>query len=282
MRMSVFLVSLAALLLCFNGASASDFEGKITQQAIYASIYSLEDVDSMAAADTVFSKTPAQLRQMALESGDEEAYSEELVDIYIKGDAFLMNTRQDGQRATVIFNTGSSKISTLIHDQKMVMVTDMNAAAEMENQMAAAMGMNPEMMADDIGEEDLFSMKPTGETRTINGFQCELYKGTDSDGAFCQMWIHKGFSDVFESLITAFSELDKSDAGDDKEAAFFKKIKGVPILTKTQSMGEVNINEITAISREPVSSDMFKVPADYKKMDMQEMMKMQMQQMMGQ
>jgi hypothetical protein len=27
---------------------------------------------------------------------------------------------------------------------------------------------------------------------------------------------------------------------------------------------------------------MFKVPADYKKMDMQEMMKMQMQQMMGQ
>ncbi|MEZ4568482.1 MAG: hypothetical protein R2860_16495 [Desulfobacterales bacterium] len=45
--------------------------------------------------------------------------------------------------------------------------------------------------------------------------------------------------------------------------AFSKKIKGVPILTKTLSMGEVNINEITAISREPVSSDMFKVPADY-------------------
>ena len=47
-------------------------------------------------------------------------------------------------------------------------------------------------------------------------------------------------------------------------------------------MGDVSINEITSISREPVSSDLFKVPADYKKMDMQEMMMQQMQQMMAQ
>jgi hypothetical protein len=286
MNVKVFWVFLAALLLCFNSAGAADFEGKITQQAIYAAIYSLEDADSMAAADKVFAKTPAELRQMALESGDEEAYSEELVDIYIKDGAFLMNTSQDGQRATVIFNSGSSKVTTLIHDQKMAMVTDMTAAAEMEDQMAAAMGMNPEMtqemMADGMAEEDLFSMKPAGETRTINGFKCELYKGTDSEGDFCHMWIHKGFSDVFETLVTAFSGLDRSDAGDDKETAFFKKIKGIPILSKTLSMGDVSINEIKSISRESVASDMFTVPADYKKMDMQEMMMMQMQQMMAQ
>ncbi len=269
-----------AVVFWFNFAAAADFEGKITQQAIFATIYALEDVDSMEAADKVFAKSAAQLKQMALESGDDENYSEEVVDIFIKGDAFLMNTSEDGHRATVIFNTKSSKIITLIHDQKMVMVTDMDAMEKMGDQMGMAMGSDPEMMVGDMAEEDLFSLKPTGETRTVNGFKCELYKGTDSEGDFYHVWIHKGFADVFETLITAFSGLDKSSADEDKESAFFRKIKGIPVLTKTLSMGDVSINEIKSISREPVASDMFKVPADFKKMDMQQMMMQQMQQMM--
>ncbi len=284
MRVKIFLVSVAALLLWFNFAGAADFEGKISQQSIFVYAYELENVDSMAEAEKVFAKSNDQLRQMAAQSGDEEAYSEELADIYIKGDAFVVESREDGQRMTVIFDGQSSNITTLMHDQKMAMVTDMNAVEGMGDQMSRMMGeemMDDEMMGYEMDEEDRFSMKSTGETRTINGFKCELYKGTDSEGDFSHMWIHRGYADVFETLIAAFSKLDASGAASemDKEEQFFKKIRGIPILTKSISMGDLNISEIKEISKQSVPKEMFKVPADYQKMDMQKMMDQQMKQM---
>ncbi len=73
------------------------------------------------------------------------------------------------------------------------------------------------MMAEEMEGKDLFFMKSAGETKTINGFTCELYKGTNSEGGFTHMWIHKGYADAFESLSAAFSKLGELEkSGPDK------------------------------------------------------------------
>ncbi len=284
MKAKIFLVSMTALLLCFNLSSAADFEGKISQQSTSVFSYELEDVSSMSEAEKIFSKSAAELKQMAAQSGDADSYSEAPADVYIKGKAMRIDTRQDGQRVSMLFDGRSNKMTTLQHDDKMAMVIDMDQmmhqAEEMREQMAQSMGVSPDMMEDGMPGKDLFSIKPTGETKTINGFKCELYKGTDSDGGFTHMWIHKGYADVFESMATAFSRLDAPEkSGQDKEEQFFRKVKGVPILTKSLSNGAFSIDEILKISKQSVSDDMLKVPADYKKTSMEEMMQQQMKQM---
>jgi len=288
MRFKIFLVSMTALLLCFNLSSAADFEGKISQRSTSVFSYELEDVSSMPEAEKIFSKSVAELKQMAAQNGDPEAYSETLEDVYIKGKMMRIDTRQEGESVSMIYDGRSNKMTTLQHDEKMAMVIDMDQmmhqSEALSEQMAQSMGVSPgaapDMMDDEMPGKDLFSMKPTGETKTINGFKCELYKGTDSDGGFTHMWIHKGYSDVFESMATAFSRLDATDKSDqDKEEQFFRKVKGVPILTKRLSNGEFSIEEIVKISKQSVPDDMLKVPADYKKTSMQEMMQQQMKQM---
>ncbi len=275
MKSKIFLVALVFLLVCQNVSFAADFEGKISRREIYVNSHEFENTDSLSQADLYFSKSIEELKKMAAQTGDDEAYSEEPADIYIKGEAFLINTLQDGQDTTIIFDSPSAKIITLMHEDKAALVMDMNQMGKMNEQMMEEMDPAPEMME----EKDLFSMESAGQTRTINGFACELYKGVDSEGDYSHMWIHKGYADVFNTLVTAFSKLDtQEDARVGKEEQFFRKIKGIPILTKTISMDELIIDEIMEISPQSVPEKMFTVPRDYKKMDMQEMMQHMMQQ----
>lgn len=275
MKTKILLGALVCVLVCQTGSFAADFEGKISRREIFVYSHEFENTDTFSRADVFLSKSIEELKQMAAQTGEDEAYSEESADIYLKGDVFLINTLQDGQDTTIIFDSPSATITTLMHEDKTALVMDMNQMGKMNEQMMEEMNPAPEMME----EKDLFSMEPAGKTRTINGFACELYKGVDSEGDYSRMWIHKGYADVFHTMVTAFSKLDAGeDAPVDKEEQFFRKIKGIPILTKTISMDELIIDEIREISRQSVPEKMFAVPKEYKKMNMQEMMQQMMQQ----
>lgn len=178
---------------------------------------------------------------------------------------------------------------TLQHDQKMAMVTSMDQMMKMGDQMGEAMGFSPEAMdmeGEEGDEEDSFSMKSTGQTKTINGFKCELFAGTDSDGDFAHIWVSKEQGSRAKNFIEALSEMEKFDQeeseGTEKENEFFKELNGFPILTKSVSMDQLNINEVLEISDESVPDDIFQIPAGYQQMNMQQMMQQQMKMMQEQ
>ncbi len=279
MNYSKFFVLVFVLLSLVSFAFSGDFEGKIMQKALYVSLDKMGDVSSMPQAEALFSKSIDELKQMAAKAGGNDAYSEQKIDIFVKGNKFRMDTQQKGQQVSIIYDTESDKMITLMHEKKMAMATGMGKMMQMGEQMGQSMGMAPGMMGKDKGGDD-FSMEATGKSKTINGFECKLYKGTDSSGDFTHMWIHEGYIDAFQRMLTSFGKMEKSKKqGMQKEEKFFKKVQGIPILTKSASKEDLNINEILNIAEQSVPADKFEVPDDYQTMDMQNMMQQQMQKM---
>ncbi|MEJ2636598.1 MAG: hypothetical protein P8184_15060 [Calditrichia bacterium] len=272
---------LVAIFIFENSLLASGFEGKIVQKNISVSLSPSAAPDESGFtqyANDLFSKSNLELKKMAESEGNE--YSEETAIIYMKGKNYRIDTNQEGQKVSIIYNLDTKKMTTLQWASKTAMVTDME---QMGKNMSQMMGQAQKQMGDmdnqGMEEDNQFSMKSAGETKTINNFKCELYEGKDSDGDYTHLWLTKDDKNLFDSFMPIFSELDnlmqtKLEQG--KEEQFYREKQGVPVLTKSISGSGLNIDEITDISSENVPADMFAVPADFKEVNMQQMIQEQM------
>lgn len=121
--------------------------------------------------------------------------------------------------------------------------------------------------------DELPELKKTSEQATINGLPCLRYLAK-GPGQAAELWAtaaHPGLRRAFDTLL---SEMKLGDlAGWQSEAWWRQAIAGVPILAKQISQrGGMHVLEITSIQPQAVAAAKFELPADYRKLDLQQLM----------
>ncbi len=287
----IFMLTVAAVLSSgiWSGTFCGSFEGKIIQKSTTIPVAMGSGMEGAQneeqAAEKYFAKSEQELiqeaRQEGLLTGSEDAFEENSSEIYLKGDMMRVDEQSADGKMSMIYNISDGTVVTLNWDAKTAVTM---SADEMGNQMKNVFGDNleeDEMAAGPDEDSDLFSMKPTGVSKTINGFSCKLFKGTDTDGSYTHLWLTTDSPELFGAFQQIYNKmsgmLNQKDETDN-EKAFYEKYKGVSILTKNFSDGLIQIDEIKEIKPQNISSDVFAIPAGFKKVSMQEMMQQQLQQ----
>jgi len=167
-------------------------------------------------------------------------------------------TRIDiGKELSSIVDSKVGTVTSLIHSQKIAMQLPegmMNAVKEQVSKSTA--------------KPDL---QPTGKKETINGFRCEEYQGTLA-GMKCAIWFTQDVKDG-QAILDQLNKLAGSDPTF-QAALQGGSLHGFPIrtVTNTPEKGKATMTVIS-ISSENVPDSAFEVPADYKAMNMPQMLK---------
>lgn len=287
------------LVVLFLGvqAQAGDFEGKMVFRDGEIDLMQVE-VPGLAGAQptSAFAKkavavpfdTYRQVIKKVGEAGPGVRVHTET--IWVKGSLFRTDTNEDGEKMAIIFDSKAQKLTTISWKEKKAMVVDVGKMMKSVNNMAKQMGKTFGMDANSLKqmmqgmqteeENDLFSLKPTGKKKKINGFKCELYIGTDKDGNPLQAWLATPGStlkQLFDSMEEMTKAIQKIKETEDKEAKFLKKTNKMPILKKwVENNSDFNFEEFVSLKKQSVSPDLFKVPAGFRVVSMGDMIQNQM------
>ncbi len=167
----------------------------------------------------------------------------------IKGKKIRINMSHDGNDVSSIMDMGGKKITTLMHKQKMYMVHNIDQAMKTASKHA------PEGKVSKVSG-----------SKTILGYNCEhwIYEGKSSKVDF---WGAKGLG--------TFMGMGGGQGAASKDDDWFKafKDKGVfPLEVDTTMKDNKTMTMVaTKVDKRSLSSGLFEVPSDYKKMDMPDM-----------
>jgi hypothetical protein len=284
-RISTTVIVLLILLSLNLRVFATDFEGKIVTKSIAIEMNaadknysSANDAKKQSISKNIMEKSTTELKTQILGSPDAKApldgpYTEMEVEVWIQGSKMAMEMEHEGKNAGFIIDVDTRDMAIIQHEEKMVIKMNLD---KMSQSMPDMMKMAEQMQQEPEKEKpDQFNLKATGKKKTINSYSCELYSGTGSDGEPMIAWLSKDLADELRSTFIKMNEaLDKinpEDAGS-KEADFFMKEKGVPIIQKSVQHDELNIIELVKIEKTKVPSGKFEIPAGYQEMDMMKMM----------
>ena len=146
------------------------------------------------------------------------------------------------------------------------------ARAKMEERMGGKAGGEGKSAA---------RLQKTGQKKTINGFPCEEYL-IDDKSERKQAWVsHKypALRKAFDAMLTEFPSFDSSDKKDKKEAKIWKQIPDAwPVVMKEfefnafRGRASLEIQEMVSIEEKALSPDIFRVPKDFTRATMRDMM----------
>ena len=298
-------LSVSALILIiafFVGvkAQASGFEGKMVFRDGQIDLMQVE-VPRLAAVQSTpaFAKKAVAIpfdtyRQVIKEVGESgPGVKIHTSTIWVKGNLFRTDTKENGEKMAIIFDAKTQKMTTISWKEKKAMVVDvgkmMKAINNMAEQMGKALGMDANAMKQMMqgnqppAENDLFTLKSTGKKKKINGFNCELYMGTDKEGNPLRVWLATPpatLKQAFDSIEEMTKAMEKVKEMQDKESKFYEKTNKMPILKKwVENNTDFNFEEFVSFKKQPVSQDLFKVPSGFKIVSMENMMQNQMMKM---
>jgi hypothetical protein len=216
--------------------------------------------------------------QDILQMPDVEA--EDIVN-YVKGSKFRSQPEGEGQPYMIADVEAGVFRSVQPAEQMYVEWTK----EDLQESMQDMMGQMPEGYEAEDDEGSAPTVRPLGKTRSINGFRCEAYEVRTRD-KLIWAWVTEDHPDAmraFERMAEGVKEMDPmAESENDPEDIYLQY--GLPILTQEVGMwdGELSdqydIEEVVSIERESVPDSMFEVPAGFRKMTMQDMMKGMMQQ----
>lgn len=285
-RISAMLV-LLALSLLNSVAAASDFEGRIINREtvlkiawlIEDDLYDMDPEEKSRLIDKYISMSREELRKLTSEFEesefeDERVFSETMSEIMIKNNKIRIDSEEEGQKVSYIFDSANQVILMIRFEEKVYSKIDLRMMIEQQKKMIAEMqemlGMPDEEFEKYMKTENRsISLNPAGKTKTINGFECDLYSGSDENGTVKQIWLSKkaeaGLVDVLLKFMELSSQLDEE--GDDAdEISLIKAHNGIPILTAKLDDEELTIDEIIEIKPESIPDTVFEIPADFKEM----------------
>jgi len=213
--------------------------------------------------------------------------------IWVKGNLLRTDINENGEKTAIIFDSKAQKLTTISWKEKKAVVIDvgkmMKAMNNVAEQMGKAFGLDANAMKQMMQgsqaekESDLFSLKPTGKKKKINGFKCELYIGTDKDGNLLQVWLTTptaNLRQLYQSMEEMTKAMEKSKEIEDNESKFFEKTDKFPILKKwVENNSDFNFEEFVSMKKQSVSADLFKVPAGFQVISMENMMQNKMKQL---
>jgi len=171
--------------------------------------------------------------------------------------------------------------SYIVRPEKKVMWLVLNgqkAYVELEFDSAMLEDIPDELSGE---EEAPSSLKKTGVTKIINGFQCEqVIESNESGGNVTEYWVtnKKSLKQVLLSLSNVMANVmgEDSESGIDGNAS---ELDGIPILTITRYFDSESISEIVSIVEKPIPEDKFNIPAGYKKITLEDMIRKEMENM---
>lgn len=174
----------------------------------------------------------------------------------IKGD----NARMDmpspvGGNVTVIMNSKSGDMTTLMHAQKMAMMMNMNASKKQMEDAQKAAGIDPTKAE---------KPKDTGVSEKVGEWTAEVYE-FNIGGMTGKIWAAKDFPNA-QAIKEQMMKMSAASA-----TGFDPSKLDVPgMIVKTQMTTPVGAMTMTLVkaSETPVDDKEFVVPTDYKEMSM--------------
>lgn len=235
-------------------------------------------------------------------SGSDDTSTKILVD----GAKIKMSGFDDSNE--VIFDGSSQALMVVDHGKKSYIQMDKKsieefsaklkeAMAEMERQLEsvppAQRKMMERMMKNKMPSMDQpkieTSVKRTGETDTISGYEAEKIEVSSSDGSSQELWVvpwseiggaegiadaFTGMSSLFDELMGAISQMPMAGfAGGQAKSGWLddlKSLEGFPVMAKAYDKGGKLISEtlLSGIEEQAIDASEFKAPKGYKKQKM--------------
>ena len=253
------LVLLAAVFASAPAAVAQDFEGVVKLRTITVEREALSSRgfdDSQAILDLPMERILALRAE--LEPGGEMMYSE--METTFKGNLIRSDARGEDMVTWVVMNVESGTIQVVQPAEQMIMEM---TSADMERMAAMGGGM-----PDQAGEMDITE---TGLSREINGFSCVAYDVSDGEET-TRVWVSNDDPRLTETF-RRFGEANaKMSMGEEVSAESLVAKFGFPVLTQRLTYDMYDVNEVVSFERGAVSSDVFELPAGYRKINMAQMM----------
>lgn len=162
----------------------------------------------------------------------------------IKGD--LVRSDND-TTSTVIMNTAAGEMTTLMHEQKMVIkvnTKDLGVAKDVT-------GVDPKSL--------LPKITATGQKETIDGYECEIYT-SEAYGNVMKMWMCANYP----GLKKLQAELKTMAKLADPNATNGPAVPGMMLKSEFESGGMKFVTKLVSLEEKELSSDLFSIPADYK------------------
>jgi hypothetical protein len=156
----------------------------------------------------------------------------------------------NGDTASVIMDTATGDMTTLMHEQKMVMT--MNTKT-----LQASLPAGKEQPVP--GHET--KVTATGKKETVDGHECEIYY-SEAAGQKVKMWMALSYPNL-EKLKAEMAGMAKmAGVGAGKTA----EIPGIMVKSEYEQSGLKFTTRLISMELKPVSDEVFKLPADYKSM----------------
>lgn len=158
----------------------------------------------------------------------------------------------NGAQTSVIMDTKTGDMTTLMHEQKMMMKSN----AEQLKAAAAALG---DKGAPGGAEAMQPKITATGKKEKVQGYECEIYT-MEIMGLSTKMWIAKDYPG-YEKLKKELSVLEKLGS---PGAAKQPPLPGLALKTEMEQQGMKITTALVSLKEQPVDESIFSVPAGYK------------------
>ncbi len=167
--------------------------------------------------------------------------------MWIKGD----KVRTDNDTtSSVIMDTATGEMTTLVHEQKMIIRTNTKELAALAAQAGAA-AANQELPATQI--------TATGERETVEGYDCEIYL-SENQGMTVKMWVTKDYPNQAK-LREEMKVLAKLAA---PNAPKQPDVPGIAVKTEFEQQGLKFTTKLISLSCDSVDEARFAIPEGYK------------------
>lgn len=209
----------------------------------------------------------------------EDGAGEPAFTLLIKGSVVRMET-SGSDNGAVLFDAAANEMTVLDEGRRQYMVLDQAAVAKIQEQMKQALamaeqyGMSPEAM----GLDGMSGEKPTeietGESKTVNGFDCGVYR-YEVDGApeafACiapadEVGLAEADWQTMRRMYAMMMELAADMVPSDMSTFDMAPPDGIAVEAHSADGGDRQV--LASVDDAPIDEDQFEVPAGWKRMDM--------------
>lgn len=174
----------------------------------------------------------------------------------LKGDRLRMDVPSPAGDSTVMMDTKSGEMITLLHEQKMMMkmnIKQAKAAAE---------------AATKAGGPDLTKMTPkaTGEKEKVGEWDCEIYSVDMGNGMVTRMWVAKNYPN-FKKIMAEMNKLNSAASVGMGLDASKLDLGGMTVKTEAATPQGKIVSTLVSAKEGAIPDTDFDVPAGYKELE---------------
>lgn len=192
---------------------------------------------------------------LVIEQKMESAFMNGNMVMKIKGDKARMDMPAGpAGQMSVIMDTQSGEMATIMHGQKMVMKMNIADAQKQASSAQKQAGIDPEKMA---------QPKATGTKEKVGDWEAEIYE-MDTGSGMMKMWVAKDFPN-YQKIMKGMNKLSSATSGNGFDPSKFE-LPGMVVKSEmTTPVGKVTTTLVSAAEKDVEAKD-FVMPEGYQEM----------------